>query len=128
MADEDFISLRPRITIFRDLHPELFEMFSQTPVSRHNALAMSLLVRMATIHQLGILSSGQLHNQQRVNPVASEVPEHQYGGSERRSKPRKPTTSNQPQETPKLNGGPSIEESSIDSGALRDALGGLGIP
>lgn len=43
------INLRPRLSIFEDIHPELFEAFDRIPESRQNALVMQMLVRMATI-------------------------------------------------------------------------------
>ena len=43
------IGLRPRLTIFKDLHPELYDQFKRTSIGSHNRLAMQMLVRMATI-------------------------------------------------------------------------------
>lgn len=54
---DDQISLRPRMTILSDLHPELYDLFKRTPEKRHNALAMQMLVRMATIERYSGLGS-----------------------------------------------------------------------
>ena len=48
---DDQISLRPRMTINVDLHPESYDLFRRTPEKRHNALAMQMLVRLATIER-----------------------------------------------------------------------------
>ncbi|WP_131421481.1 hypothetical protein [Comamonas thiooxydans] len=56
MPDEQ-INLRPRLSIFKDIHPELYELVSRIPPSRHNALVMQMLVRMATIDRYGGIGS-----------------------------------------------------------------------
>ena len=61
---DDLISLRPRMTIHVDLHPELYELFKRTPEKRHNALAMQMLVRMATIERYSGFGSSPTHREE----------------------------------------------------------------
>ncbi|MEQ6436352.1 hypothetical protein V8Z74_15160 [Comamonas sp. w2-DMI] len=49
--ETDVITLRPRLTIFSDVHPELYAVFKKTPQSRHNAMVLNMLVRLATLEK-----------------------------------------------------------------------------
>ena len=53
MPDKGQISIRPRLTFFEDIHPELFEIFARIPESRYNAMVMQMMVKMATIEKYG---------------------------------------------------------------------------
>ena len=69
MPEKGQISIRPRLTFFEDIHPELFEIFERIPESRYNAMVMQMMVKMATIEKYG----GSFMNQSM--PV-SEPPPH----------------------------------------------------
>lgn len=45
------IYLRPRLSFFEDIHPELYERFNQIPASRHNALVFQMLVKLEAIER-----------------------------------------------------------------------------
>lgn len=51
MADDEPITLRPRLTIFPDVHPELFEVIKNTHPSRYNAMVMNMMVRLAALER-----------------------------------------------------------------------------
>ena len=53
MPEKGQISIRPRLTFFEDIHPELFEIFERIPESRYNAMVMQMMVKMATIEKYG---------------------------------------------------------------------------
>ena len=68
MPENGQISIRPRLTFFEDIHPELFEIFERIPESRYNAMVMQMMVKMATIEKYG----GSFMNQSMA--VSEPVP------------------------------------------------------
>lgn len=71
------ISLRARLSIYSDLHPDLYEVFKNTPASRHNAMVMQMLLRLATIEKHGgLTSSNQVSAPaQKSSVVAAPAPQ-----------------------------------------------------
>ena len=133
MPDEQ-ISLRPRLSIFKDIHPELYDLFNRIPPTRHNSLVMQMLVRMATIERYGGIGafSAVQEDIYKAGSRLSPEPVSSYDAT-------RPTLSPSPAPEPVLvHTASSVPKKSIDSASQtddaqkpgtsddrKDALGGM---
>lgn len=116
MPQADEISLRPRLTICKDLHPELFEIFNRTPVNRHNALVMQMLIRMATIDVYGAMHT---HRESRSTQGLPTPPAPLPPPARAEKKPSTKTAQ------PTINDSQKSQADEIDTAALINATGAM---
>lgn len=117
----DCINLRPRITVHRELHPELYERLNSVDPDLHNALIVQMLIKYAALEKyagIGFRSDVLVSNSDAKNLNSSDVHAFKQKKAPQKtiSKDVKPLNVESPPVSEKLPAGPTVHE-------MKEAIG-----